>query len=104
VRHIGPTADVPHTPAGREKATGDGADDVTSEPVTRPWSPPPMGRPKRAAMPAAATLATAAMSVALPPKQAPSASAGADALPWLQRVHASHELPEPLAPTESAPQ
>ena len=34
-----------------------------------------VGRPARAAMPAAATFAAAAMSVALPPKQAPSASA-----------------------------
>jgi hypothetical protein len=35
----------------------------------------PIGRPARAAMPAAATLAAAPTSVALPPKHAPSASA-----------------------------
>ena len=35
----------------------------------------PIGRPARAARPAAATLAAAAMSVALPPKQAPRESA-----------------------------
>ena len=35
----------------------------------------PIGGPLRAAMPAAATFAAAAISVALPPKQAPIASA-----------------------------
>ena len=47
---------------------------VTGNPMRRN-STKPIGRPARAAMPAAATLAAAATSVALPPKHAPSASA-----------------------------
>ena len=47
---------------------------VTGIPI-RGKSRKPIGRPARAAMPAAATLAAAATIVALPPKQAPSASA-----------------------------
>ena len=47
---------------------------VTGRPILRKYRKP-IGLPARAAIPAAATLAAAATSVALPPKQAPSANA-----------------------------
>ncbi len=47
---------------------------VTGTPIRRKYTKP-IGRPARAAMPAAATFAAAATIVALPPKQAPRARA-----------------------------